>query len=280
MTNSDEHRADGQLVPPNSGDFLPGFEQDNDSLPDTLPSVEAELMKQGSVLTRSENQQSPRKVSSQLVEDDDGTMMRITTTEQKMTKKMDYVSVPSPPPLPRMSDEALGEESFVELDLTTTEHISERPVAAIVLPQPQPQPQPQLQPQPQPPQKKKTQKKPPAPRTVTEQDVSVEEVVAHTEQVTEQLKAETALAVIGSSSTAGEPQPEVVAETSVGFKQIEYADQERSMGLGTDDEAGLGTGENLYDMRTATLRPVLARDTNSRSTLMNYALGETMVTEL
>ena len=217
-------------------------DNDNDSLPDALPIVEAEHIKRKSVMTKSENQQSPPKVHSELVEDEDGNLMKVTTTEQKMTKRMEYVSEPEPSKSAastarKQSDEALVEESFVELDLTTTEHLDDQ---------------------------------------YSSRDEQEAEQGAGYDQHSEFIQQ-----VSSSSAIGGAIGPEVVSETSVGYKKIEYDDQEKSLGVGVEDlGADILDKKFLYDMKTATLKPVMTRDPKSGELLMQYSLGETMVTEL
>lgn len=199
---------------------------DNDSLPDALPVVEAEHMKRKSVVTKSENQQHPPKIHSHLEEDGEGNLVRVTTTEQQMTKTVDYVSEPEENrkvSRPKKSDEALVEESFVEVNLTTE---------------------------------------------------NIEDNAGPNEDESNENEMENKTMAIAAAYG-----PEVVSETSVAYKAIEYDDQEKSLGIG-GDEQGFQEDKFLYDMKTATLKPVKIKDKKSGETLMQYSLGDTMVTEL
>ena len=199
-------------------------DHDNDSLPDTLPGVEAEHIKRRSVATKSEGQQLPPKVHSEIVLDEEGNRMKVTTTEQKMIKTVDYIPEAGGSAKQKQTTEEMGEESFVEVDLTT-EHFES-----------------------------------------TEVDNDDDNDNGN----------------VGDSERKKPIQlPEVVSETSIVYKHIEYDDQEKSMRVPdeADNRAGLER-QYLYDMNTATLRPVKIKDTKSGEMLMQYSIGDTMVTEL
>ena len=72
--------------------------------------------------------------------------------------------------------------------------------------------------------------------------------------------------------------PEVVAETTLGLKPYHYEHQERSVKVSEDNDNIPALHQYLYDMKTAELQAVHCKDDDYD--LVQYAVGETMVTEL
>ena len=72
---------------------------------------------------------------------------------------------------------------------------------------------------------------------------------------------------------------EVLGETTITQIPIEYDEQTTSMGLKDDLDHNFDEQRYLYDMRTATLSPVITKDSRSGAMLMQYGYND-MITEL
>ena len=86
-------------------------------------------------------------------------------------------------------------------------------------------------------------------------------------------------------SSAGEEEEyyhlgaEVMGETTVTHIPVEYDEQTTSMGLKDDLDHNFEEQKYLYDMKTATLNPVISKDNRSGAMLMQYGYND-MITEL
>ncbi len=73
--------------------------------------------------------------------------------------------------------------------------------------------------------------------------------------------------------------PEVVGETTITRIPVEYDEQTTSLGIKDDNDHNFDEQKYLYDMRTATLSPVVTQDGRSGAMLMQYGYND-MMTEL
>ena len=73
--------------------------------------------------------------------------------------------------------------------------------------------------------------------------------------------------------------PEVIGETTVTQIPVEYDEQTTSLGLKDDLDHNFDEQKYLYDMNTATLSPVVTKDSRSGAMLMQYGYND-MLTEL
>ena len=73
--------------------------------------------------------------------------------------------------------------------------------------------------------------------------------------------------------------PEVIGETTVTHIPVEYDEQTTTMGLKDDLDHNFDEQKYLYDMKTATLSPVVTKDSRSGAMLMQYGYND-MTTEL
>ena len=72
---------------------------------------------------------------------------------------------------------------------------------------------------------------------------------------------------------------EVLGETTITQIPIEYDEQTTTMGLKDDQDHNFDEQKYLYDMKTATLSPVITKDSRSGAMLMQYGYND-MITEL
>ena len=72
---------------------------------------------------------------------------------------------------------------------------------------------------------------------------------------------------------------EVLGETTITQIPIEYDEQTTTMGLKDDLDHNFDEQKYLYDMKTATLSPVITKDSRSGAMLMQYGYND-MITEL
>ncbi len=186
---------------------------------------------------------STPKLRTRVVKDEDGNLVKITEVEQTITNTVDYtkdVTEQAPDNVPNKIYEELGGTNYMDVNLVAQE----------------------LQ------------------ETVQDEQVEEEEQ----EEVCENRPCITGPDVVAETTTELHPIEYDTQTTSLGLpeeelRMREYEAQERTLGLEDDCCAALPDQRYLYDMKTATLRPTVTEDSNGKM-LMQYSLGDTMITEL
>ena len=114
-----------------------------------------------------------------------------------------------------------------------------------------------------------------------------EYVVMNLDEITEGQKVHDSSVQEDVQSSEGEEEEgqynlvdaEVLGETTVTQIPIEYDEQTTTMGLKDDQDHNFDEQKYLYDMKTATLSPVITKDSRSGAMLMQYGYND-MITEL